>query len=490
MRPKEPKRGILQLLSPTRLLAGLSLGGQTAAAPSDAGMAEKYQSIVDSLGVGICLINRDLRIEAVNCQIKSWYPLVDFTQKPLLYDVIDVERVNDRDCLPTQTFTDGLPHREVRQAKLAGKTQYLNFATYPIKDKRGRVIGVSCITEDVTRAKNDAEQQTEQLRASERKYLSLIQYSSDGIFVLDMKTHVILEANEQFLQMSGYSATEIKQIKLDDIVVNSELSVAENISRALRQTGAVIGVRRYRRKDGSVLESEASLVVIDDAPAQVCLVTVRDVTEKLATELYLQQSLTKLRETLQETVNALMTVAEKKDPYTAGHHQRVARLAGAIAAEMGLKPQQIDALLIAGRLHDIGKINIPTDILNKPGKLTKIEMSIIKTHPQVSYEIIQKIPFEGPVATIVAQHHEKLDGSGYPQGLQGDNILLEAKILCVADVVEAMASHRPYRPAVGLPQALAEINENKGKLYDSVVVDVCLHLFNEGFDLEQPETTK
>lgn len=191
-----------------------------------------------------------------------------------------------------------------------------------------------------------------------------------------------------------------------------------------------------------------------------------------------------LKRNLQETVNALMRMAEKRDPYTTNHQYRVARLAGAIAKKIGLNENQFEGIVIAGTLHDLGKICIPTDLLNKPGSLTYIEMAIIKTHPQVGYDIIKNLPFEFPVADIVIQHHERLDGSGYPAGLTGDEILFEARILAVADVVEAMASHRPYRPSLGLEVPLKEIENNTGKLYDPKVVAACLKLFqNQGFDL-------
>lgn len=203
------------------------------------------------------------------------------------------------------------------------------------------------------------------------------------------------------------------------------------------------------------------------------------------TEDAAERSSQNLRKTLKETVNALARTAEKRDPYTAGHSQRVARLACAIAREMDLPGEQVEGINVAGTLHDIGKIYIPAEILNKPGRLTDIEMALIKTHPQVGNDIIKAIPFTCPVAEIVFQHQERVDGSGYPLGLSGADILLEAKILAVADVVEAIASHRPYRPALGLEKALEEIAKNSGVLYDPGVVAACLKLFRiKGFSLE------
>jgi putative nucleotidyltransferase with HDIG domain len=185
------------------------------------------------------------------------------------------------------------------------------------------------------------------------------------------------------------------------------------------------------------------------------------------------------------TVNTLASTVEMRDPYTAGHQRRVTILACAIAEEIGLTEEQFDGLRLAGMIHDIGKITVPIEILNKPGRISETEFNIIKTHPQAGYNLLREIEFPWPVAQIVLQHHERLDGSGYPQGLKDGTIMLEAKILAVADVVEAMASHRPYRPALGIEAALEEIAKNRDILYDHEIVDVCHRLFTEkGFRLE------
>lgn len=186
-----------------------------------------------------------------------------------------------------------------------------------------------------------------------------------------------------------------------------------------------------------------------------------------------------LRKSLEETVTTLASTTEKRDPYTSGHQERVNRLALAIARELGLPDQQIEGLHIAALLHDIGKIALPAEFLAKPTQLLKIEKTVIEHHTEVGYEILKNIHFPWPVAEIVYQHHEHLDGSGYPRGLTDKDILLEAKIIAVADVVEAMSSHRPYRPSLGIASALSEIRAGKGTLYHGPSVDVCLHLFQE-----------
>lgn len=187
----------------------------------------------------------------------------------------------------------------------------------------------------------------------------------------------------------------------------------------------------------------------------------------------------RLRETLVETIRAIARTVEARDPYTAGHQQRVAELAVAIARELGLEAGRIEGLRFGAMIHDIGKIYVPAEILNRPGKLSNAEFEIIKCHPQVGYDIVKDVNFPWPVAEMILQHHEHVDGSGYPRGLKGEEILLEARILSVADVIEAMAAHRPYRPARGPEMALDEIKANRGRLYEPAVVDACLRLFEE-----------
>ena len=198
----------------------------------------------------------------------------------------------------------------------------------------------------------------------------------------------------------------------------------------------------------------------------------------------LRENLEKLNKTMGGIIQAIALTVGTRDPYTAGHQSRVADLARAIAREIGLSDEQIDGLRMAGLIHDLGKISVPADILSKPTKLSELEFSLIKGHSEAGYDILKEIDFPWPVAEIVLQHHERLDGSGYPYGLKAGQILLESQILAVADVVEAIASHRPYRPAFGIEKAMEEISQNKGILYDSDVVDVCLRLFKEkGFKL-------
>lgn len=203
----------------------------------------------------------------------------------------------------------------------------------------------------------------------------------------------------------------------------------------------------------------------------------RETHEQMETDRL--QHLDRLRKALEGTVQAISRAVEAKDPYTSGHQRRTADLARAIAAEMGFSVDRMDFVRIAGTIHDIGKISVPAEILSKPTKLTDIEFSLIKAHAQAGYDILKDIDFPWPVADVILQHHERVDGSGYPQGIKGDDLLLESRILAVADVVESMVSHRPYRPALGIDAALEEITKNRSTLYDPAVVDICLKLFHE-----------
>ncbi len=191
-----------------------------------------------------------------------------------------------------------------------------------------------------------------------------------------------------------------------------------------------------------------------------------------------------LEDILNKIIETMSKLVETKDPYTAGHQERVMKIAVAIARQMGMDSEKIEGLKNAALLHDIGKIYVPSEILTKPGRISKEEFALIKMHPRLGYELLKLIRFPWPIAEIVFQHHERLDGSGYPRGISGESILLEARIIAVADVVEAISSHRPYRPSLGIGVAISEIEKNRGKLYDKDAVDACIEIFKQGFKLD------
>jgi len=228
--------------------------------------------------------------------------------------------------------------------------------------------------------------------------------------------------------------------------------------------------RHHDHLESMVLKRTSELTLLNKQLKQ-------EIVERKLAEYKLKQSYNQLENNLDEMVRAMSLTVEERDPYTAGHQRRTTELAVALAKEMGLSEHQCKGLRMAGLIHDMGKIAIPAEILSKPGGLNTVEFQLIKRHPQVGYDILKQFDFPWAVDQIVLQHHERLNGSGYPNGLSGENILLEARILCIADVVETIESHRPYRPGRGIDVALQEIRHNRGLLYDPQGVDACLHLF-------------
>lgn len=324
------------------------------------------------------------------------------------------------------------------------------------------------------------------LKEIEERYISLFNNSPDAIYYHDFKGNFI-DANDPGLRMLGYKREDIPTVKVASLVSEDQLPLAKEILKRLEEGSSRAEVAEFtlRGKDGSTIEVEISTTVIyRDGRPVYCMGIARDITQRKKTEARLQRSYKRLQKAMEGVVQTIGMISEVRDPYTSGHQQQVATLAAAIAGEMGLSENQVMAIRMAGALHDIGKINIPAEILSKPSKLSEIEFDLIRTHPAVGREILKNIDFPWPVCKMVLQHHERLDGSGYPDGLRADDICLEAKILAVADVVDAMTFHRPYRPARGIDDALEEITKNRGILYDPDVVDACLRLFNEkGFKL-------
>jgi HD-GYP domain-containing protein (c-di-GMP phosphodiesterase class II) len=223
--------------------------------------------------------------------------------------------------------------------------------------------------------------------------------------------------------------------------------------------------------------SHGSRTMLGNRP--VVLGVLQDITERRIQEERVKEYLNRLERSIMSTVQAISHMVDLRDPYTSGHERRVGELAAAIGTELGMTEHQVTGLRVAGGVHDVGKIAVPAEILSKPTRLSAAEFAIVKTHAQQGYEILKDIDFPWPVAETVWQHHERLDGSGYPRGLRGDEISLEARIMAVADVVESMSTHRPYRPALGVEAAIAELESHSGSLFDPVVVAACVRLFHQ-----------
>jgi HD-GYP domain-containing protein (c-di-GMP phosphodiesterase class II) len=253
----------------------------------------------------------------------------------------------------------------------------------------------------------------------------------------------------------------------------SKRGYAANIALPLLDRGSVLGVLTiYAAETNAFDQAEVALLREMSEDLAYGIATLRLRQQQ-------QRSTEQLRKGLEGTVQSIAAMVDMRDPYTAGHQRRVADLAAAIASEMGLPAEQVHGIHLAATIHDLGKIQVPAEILSKPRRLTPVEYSLIKEHPSSGYDILKNIDFPWPIAQMVLQHHERLDGSGYPQGLKGEQILVEASIIAVADVVEAMSSHRPYRPGLGLDAALEEIRQGRGVHYPEAVVDACVRLMRE-----------
>jgi len=307
----------------------------------------------------------------------------------------------------------------------------------------------------------------------------IVQSMIQGVVLEDADGYLTF-VNPAAAAMLGYSPQELVGRHWTTIVPPDQHPSVQAANERRRHGEAGRYELQLIRKDGrGVPVLISSSPRIEEGRFAGTLVIFTDITERKRAEEELRRSFERLQRTFEEAVHALASAIKIRDPYTASHQQRVAQLAYAIAQEMGLPEEQIKGIRVAGLLHDIGKIKIPAEILSKLGGLTEHEYGLIKAHPRLGYEILKTIEFPWPVAQIVLQHHERMDGSGYPQGLLGEEIMLEARILGVAEVVDAISSHHPYRPARTIDEALDEVLRNTGVLYDAEVVNACLTLFLE-----------
>ena len=335
--------------------------------------------------------------------------------------------------------------------------------------------GTYGVAQDIT-ARKTAENE---LMVQKMHFQQLFENSPEGIAILDDRDR-ILNVNRGFARLFGYSTQECIGRPINGLIVPERYhEEAKNLSRAVLKNAASQHEETVRRrKDGNEVDVSVLGYPIHFNDAQTGIYAIySDITARKRSEKTINETLHKLRKAMGGIIHVMTSTVEARDPYTAGHQQRVAELARSIAQEMGLSMEEVDGIRIAGSIHDLGKIKIPAEILSNPRRITEVEFNLIKTHPDVAFSILREIEFSRPVAEIVHQHHEKIDGSGYPQGLKNGEILLEAKILTIADVVEAISSHRPYRPALGIKIALNEISDKKNVLYDSRAVEACLRIF-------------
>ena len=309
------------------------------------------------------------------------------------------------------------------------------------------------------------------LHLSEINFRNMIYSNADGIVILD-ENSIVKFINPAAESIFGTKAEHFVGQTFEHLIIPEKPT----------ELDITIG-------DGKSIVAEMRVMETEWEGQKAYLASLRDITDRKRMQLRLQFSLDNLKEVMDGTIRAMAFAVEMRDPYTSGHQHRVAELAQAIAEEISLPAEDIEGVYMAASIHDIGKISLPAEILSKPIKLTEIELKMIQAHSKVGYDILKGIDFAWPIAQTVLQHHERIDGSGYPHGLGKNEILIEARIVGVCDVVETMASHRPYRPSIGLDKALQEVSNNKGRLYDEKVVNACLKLFNaKGFQFSEPES--
>ena len=420
----------------------------------------------------------------------------DAHQRMLGYSLSDIPT---EDAWFNQAFPDPVNREKLRQhwwqgLELAKKGDPVDSPELTLRCKDGRlrtargrmtVVGQDAIVAwtDLT----DIRSSEMALLESERRFRSMVEQTLTAMFV--RRNGRFIYVNPRFLDITGWQSSDL----LGQSVLEFTDPNPENIA-TIRQNWAdlhdgkhksVTYTASMRCKNGQLLEIglTAQIITWDDGePATIVLVT--DITEQKRAEQQIAAYVRQLEAAMRGTMQAVSNMVEMRDPYTAGHERRVGLIASAIAHELGWEAARCESLELLGLVHDIGKIAIPSEILTKPTRLTPLEREMMKGHVQAGYDILKNVPFPMPVAEIIRQHHERMDGSGYPQGLKGEEILPEARILAVADVLESMASHRPYRAAVGLEAALAEVVNNRGRLYAPEVVDAAVRLIQEkGYQL-------
>ncbi len=317
---------------------------------------------------------------------------------------------------------------------------------------------------------------------------ALVESALDGVITMDDKGRII-DFNPAAEEIFGYRSDRVIGRLVSDMIIPKELSKSHEsgLARFLR-TGEkkMIGRRvevRAMRSDQSVFPAEMWVISVNPERSPVFIAYIRDIFSQKEAEQEHRNYSINIKKTLVQTILAISRIVEIRDPYTAGHQHRVAHLAAALAETLKLSETFIEGVFLGALIHDIGKIAVPSEILARPGKLLEEDIKYLQIHSRKGYEILEPVSFPWPVAQIALQHHEHLDGSGYPQKLRGEEIILEARIVCVADVVESLTAHRPYRPAYPLGQVLQIVNTKAGKWYAKDVVDACHALFKDGYEI-------
>jgi PAS domain S-box-containing protein/putative nucleotidyltransferase with HDIG domain len=468
------------------------------------------------------------------CVAVTGYKAEEFAANPFLW--IQMVAPGDRELVTEHVKNilagNDVPPIEHRITRKDGETRWVSDTTILFKDASGKLLSYDGVIKDIT-GRKQAQARIQKLtqiyatlshtnttivRARNRDELfrdiceGAVKYGKFAMVwvgLVDEATHkvvpvchsgaeggyltdIVISTDDvpQGRGPTGTAARENRVICMDDFATDERMlpwreaalkrGFHGSAGLPLRFKGKAIGTLTLYSDEPNYFDSD-QLALLEEMSLDISFAL--DNFEREALRQHAEEeraiALTKLKKSLDGSIQMAAAVTEMRDPYTAGHQQRVAMLATAIASEMGLGSEQVDGVHFGSLIHDVGKIAIPAEILSKPGRLTEIEFMLIKTHPQAGYNILKSIDFPWPVAQMILHHHERLDGSGYPGGLKGNEIILEARILVVADVVEAMSSHRPYRPGLGIEAALEEIERGRGVYYDPQVVDVCVRLFQD-----------
>lgn len=446
---------------------------------------EKYRLLADHMKDYVWLMDFNLKVSYISPSVEKLmgYNLEDFKILPLdkiltvasfetAMDFMSVELPKALAASPDYVLERSL---ELEFCCKDGRTVWGECNFTLIRDDKGTPLQLLGVSRNITERK----QMEDALKKSEENFRRSLDDSPLGVRISTMEGKT-LYANRAILDMYGYgSIEELENTPLRERYTPETYN--EFLIRKQKRLRGEFGPSEYEvsivTKSGDIRHLHVFRKEIFWNGKNQSQVIYEDITLRRHAEEKLNETLENLRQSIKITIQVLGTASEAKDPYMAGHQRRVADLARAIATEMKLPHEKIEAIRMASAIHDIGKISVPAEILCKPAILTELEFSLVKNHPGYSYDIIKEVESPWPLADIVHQHHERIDGSGYPRGLKNGDILIESRILAVADVVEAMMSYRPYRPALGLDIALAEIENNAGILYDHDVVKACLHIF-------------
>ena len=439
------------------------------------------KAVLDTARDGMALIDAGGTVIAIN---KATVQLTGYTEEDILGRSFEVLRM-----FPLNTVADigsrfkgtmsglELPPFEAEVCASSGEQLKVEIQLSPWKTAN-RVAGAVAVMRSTNSSRTLLTSPSS--RGEDDMFRALVETTSDLIWELNGKA-VYTYISPQVYDILGYRPDEVLGKTPFDFVTLQE---ARRLTKTIM--AAIASVQPFRivqvpnlHKNGQTVFLETSGVPFSDSEGRLVGYRGihRDVTQRRAAEEQVQQTIKKLESTVESVIQAISLTVEMRDHYTAGHQKRVNQLACAIAREMHLPMERLQIIRVAGLLHDFGKIFVPTEILIKPGKLNELEFSLIRSHPQSGYHVLKSIEFPWPIADIILQHHERMDGSGYPSHLRGEEIGVEARILAVADVVEAMTFHRSYRPALGLDAALREINKNKSTLYDPKVAEACLDTF-------------